>query len=178
MHAEAAADIDENPADLAGAHHAHGFAVKIEAREATQGEVEFPGAVVGLVDPPHGSEQQRHGVLRHRVGRIGRHVHHVDLAEGGPDIHVVVARRAQRNQPDAEFVKLINHGRVHIVIHKDAHRVAASGQFHRILVELCLQETEGHIVVLAVGLKGSNIVGFRVKKSNFNHFSSLSIKRK
>ena len=68
VHSEAAAYVNEDPADLAGADDADGLAVQVEAREAVQAEVEVFRADVGLVDAPDGGEQEGHGVLCYCVG--------------------------------------------------------------------------------------------------------------
>lgn len=173
LHAEATADVDENAADLARADDAYGFAVEIKAGEAVQGEVELPGAVIGLVDAADGGEQQRHGVFRHGIGRIGRHVNHVDLAEGMLDIHVVVTRRAQGDQLHAAFVQAVDDRGVHRIVDKDAHRLAPVRQRRGILIQFGLVKLELHPLLRAVGFKRRHIVGLGVKKCHFHVFLPL-----
>ena len=143
--------------------------MKIKARQAVQGEIEFPCAVVRLVNAPHRGEQQRDGVLRHGVGRIGRHVHHVHLAKGRPHVHIVVSGGPQGDQLHAVGVQLIDHRGVHRIIHKHAHGVAALGQAHGVGVQLSLQKTELHPMLSAAALKRGLIVFLRVVKGDLDH---------
>ena len=176
VHAEAAADIDEDPADLAGAHHADGFSVEIKSCQPVQGEIEFPGAVIGLMDPPDGGEQQRDGMLSYRIRGIGRNMHDMDLPEGSPEIHVVVAGRAQRDQTDTVFIKPVDHSRVYGVIHENTNGIAALRQVHGILVQFGFQVLETDIVQAAVLFKGRFVICLCVEKSHFDHAgSSFSI---
>ena len=91
LHAKPLANIDEDPADFAGADHAHGFPVKIKARQPIQGKVEFPRTVVGFMDTPHGGQQQGDSMLGNSIWRISRDMHHVDFSERGLHVHVVVS---------------------------------------------------------------------------------------
>ena len=50
IHAKAPADIDKDPADLAGADHTNGLAVKVKSRQSIQGEVEISRADICLMN--------------------------------------------------------------------------------------------------------------------------------
>ena len=117
----------------------------------------------------HGGEQQRDGVLRHGIGRVGGHMDDVDLAEGGPHVHVVVAGGAQGDQLDAVFVQPLDHGGVDRVVHEHAHRVAAPGQLHRVLVQLGLQEAELHAMLAAILFEGRLVIFLRVIEGDLDH---------
>ena len=169
LHAEAAADVDEDPADLSGADDAHGLAVEIEARKTVQGEIEFPRAVVGLVNAAHGGQKQGDRVLRHGIGRVGGHVYHVDLAKGSSHVHVVVARRAQGDQLHPAAIQPVDDRGVHRVVHKDAHGLAAPCQLHGVLVQPGLQKPELHLMRGAIAFKGGLVVLLRVIERNLDH---------
>ena len=72
LHAESAQDLGNDAPDLAGAHDAGGLAVQVEADQAIEREVELAHTVEGAVDLAVESQQQRDGMLGHRVRRIDR----------------------------------------------------------------------------------------------------------
>ena len=167
-HPEAPADVDKTPADPAGAHHAHGLAVELEARQIPQGEVEVPGTDVGLVDAADGGQQHGHGVLGHGVGGIGRHVEHMYFAEAMLHVHVVEARAAQGDHAHAQLIEPVDDGGVHLVVDEDAHRVRALGQAHGVCREPGVEVFECKFPALIYPLKGGLIVGLGVEKRNFH----------
>lgn len=93
----------------------------------------------------------------------------VDLAEGGSHVHVVVAGRAQGDQLDAVFVQPLDHSGVDRVVHEHAHRVAAPGQLHRVLVQLGLQEAELHAMLAAILFEGRLVIFLRVIEGDLDH---------
>ena len=129
------------------------------------------------MDPPDRCEQQRHSVLRHRVGGIRGDMHHMDFAERGLDVHIVVARGAQRDQPDAVPVQFFDHCGVHRVVDEHADGIAAPGQRGGVRVQLCFKKAETQVFQPAVTLKGRLVIGFRVEKSGCNHFPLPMIHR-
>ena len=176
VHPETAADIDEDPADLAGADHADGFAMEIESGQPVQGEVELAGPVIRLMNPPHGSEQQRDGMLGNRVGGISRDMDDVDLSEGGRQVHVIVTRRAQGDQPDAVFMQPVDYGGVHRIVHEHADSVAALCQIHGILVQFGFEILEPEIIQAAVLFKRRFVIGFCIEECHFDHCAVLQVK--
>ena len=167
-HAEAPADVDENTSDLPGADHARGLPVEVEAREPAQGEIEVPGAVVGLVDTPDRGEQQRRRVFRHGVGGVGGDVDHMDLSEGVAHVHIVVSGGAQGDEPYPAVVQPVNDGGVRRVVDEDAHRLAALRQCRRIRAELGFQKFEFHAGLCAAAFKGRPVVGLCIEKGDLH----------
>ena len=172
VHPEAAADVDEDPPDLAGTDHAHGLSVEIEAGQPVQGEIELARPVICLVDPAHGSQQQCDGVLRHGIRGIGRDMDHMDFTEGGLQVHVVVAGRAQRNQPDTVFIQLFDDRRVDGVVDKYAYGFTALCEIHGVFIELCLQVFEPDAVLSAVQFKRGLVICLCVEECHFDHFAA------
>ena len=124
-HAEALADLGENAPDLAGADHADGLAVQVKARQPGQAEIEVARADIRLVRVPVDRQQQRHRVLRHRIGGVRRNTEHMELSEAGFGIHIVEARAAQRNDPHAQIIKFVYNLLIHRVVDEHAHAVKA-----------------------------------------------------
>ena len=84
-------------------------------------------------------------MFRHRIRRIGRNVYDMHLAEGGPDIHVIIARGAESDDPDSVFVQLFYDIRIHRIVNKYADSITALCQFSCILCQFCLQELKLHM---------------------------------
>ena len=124
-HPEALADTGKNSADLARADHAHGLAVQVKARQPGQAEIEVARADIRLVRVPIDGQQQRHRVLRHRVGGVRRDAEDMQLAEAGFGIHIVEARAAQCDDPNAQIIKLVYDLLIHRVVDEHAHAVKA-----------------------------------------------------
>lgn len=99
-------------------------------------------------------------------------MHHVDFAEGGLQVHVVVARRTQRDQPDAVFIQLFDDRRVDSVVDKHAYGFAALCKIHRVFVELGLQVFEPDAVLSAVQFKRGLVICLCVEECNFDHFAA------
>ncbi|MNE10232.1 hypothetical protein D3C80_1029360 [compost metagenome] len=124
--AETGHDASEGGPDLAGTDHPDGFAVQVEAGQPVQGEVTFAGAVVGPMQAPVECQDERHGVLGNGVWRVGRHAHHGQAqALGGGQVDVVVAGRAQGDQPRASGGQALQHRRVEFVIDEGADHLKA-----------------------------------------------------
>ena len=70
--------LDEFLGDAAHADETGRFAVHVETEEAFELEITFARAVDGAIDLAVEREHERHSILGHGVGRIGRHAHHVD----------------------------------------------------------------------------------------------------
>ena len=108
VHAEALTDADEDLSDLAGADDADGSAVEVEAHQSVEGEVKVPCAEVRLVNLAVQRQQQSHGELRHRIGRIAGNTHHRDASSCSVPIHVVVAGAAEGDHLDALLTQPVN----------------------------------------------------------------------
>ena len=167
-HPEAPADLREHAADLARADHPGGLAVQVEAREAGQAEIEVARADIGLVRVPVHGQQQRHRVLRHRVGRVGRDTEDAEPAAACARIHIVEARAPQRDDPDAEPVQLVRDLRVHRVVDEHAHAVKAARELHSVLAQLRLKVPDLQPGPGGVGVKAGAVIGFCIKKSKFH----------
>ena len=61
------------PADLPGANDANRLAHHVEPDQPVQREIMFTNAVIGAIDLAVEGQQQRHGVLGHRMRRIRGH---------------------------------------------------------------------------------------------------------
>ena len=173
IHTEALADISKDPADLAGANDAYRFAVKVKAGKACQAEIEFPGAVIGLVDLPVDGQEHGHGMFRHGVGGVGRDTVDVDLAEAGLGIHIVEAGAAQGNDLYAHFIELVDHGFVNNVIDEYADTVKAGGQGNGILVQVGFKILDLQTGVFRIVVKTGHIIGLGVKKCDLHSISPL-----
>ena len=167
-HPEALADTGKNSADLARADHAHGLAVQIEARQPGQAEIEVARADIRLVRVPVDRQQQRHRVLRHRVGRVRRDAEDVQLAEAGFGIHIVEARAAQRNDPNAQIIKFVYNLLIHRVVDEHAYAVKALCQLHGVLAEPRLKILDLNVRSGGMLVKAGLVIGLRIKKCKFH----------
>ena len=101
-HPEALEDLRSDLADLAGPDQAGGLAVHVEADQTVEGEVHVTHAPVRLRDPPVEGHRERHGVLGHGIGRVGRHAGHDDpVLLGGLEVNTVEAGAAQGDHAHA-----------------------------------------------------------------------------
>ncbi len=165
VHAEAAEDADELLGYLARADDARRLAVHVEAQQAVQGEVAVARAPRGAVDFAVEREHQRHGVLRHGVGRVGGHANHRDAALGGGlQVDVVVARAAQGQQLDAVCGHQADDFGVGRVVHEDADHVHALRQDDVVLVQVTFVETEFETELSVFLVERSLVVGLRAEE--------------
>ncbi len=142
LHAEAAQDLGDDAADLAGADDAGGLAVQVEADQAVEREVQFADAVEGAVNLAIERQQQRDGVLGHGVGRIDRHARDGELQLlGGGEIHVVESGAAQRHELHALSREGLQAGPVQLVVDEDADGLRALRRGRGFLRQAELQET-------------------------------------
>ena len=167
-HPEAPADLREHAADLARADLSGGLAVQVEAREAGQAEIEVARADIGLVRVPVHGQQQRHRVLRHRVGRVRRNTEHMELSKAGFGIHIVEACAPQRNDPHAQIIKLVYDLRVYRVVDEHAYAVKALCQLDGVLAESRLKILDLNVRSGNMLVKAGLVVGFRIKKCKFH----------
>ena len=163
-HPEALADTGKNSSDLACADYADGLAVQVEACESGQAEIEVARSDIRLVRVPVDGQQQRHRVLRHRIGRVRRDAEDVHLAEAGFGIHIVEARAAQRNDPNAQIIKFVYNLLIHRVVDEHAHTVKALCQLHGVLAESRLKILDLNVRSGNMLVKAGLVVGFRIKK--------------
>ena len=113
-------------------------------------------------------------MLGHGIGRIGRDVDDMDLAECMPDVYVVVTRRAKRDQPDAKIVQLVNDTGIDRVVDKNANDRTSFGQFGRIRVQFRLNEFEIDVFLLSDRLERWQIIGLGIKKSDLHKNSPFT----
>ncbi len=173
VHAEALADVAEDAADLACANHTDGLAVEVVAREPDEREVEVARARRGFVDVAVEGHQQGGGVLRYRVGRVGRHAHdRKPLLVGGLEIHVVVARAAHGQNTDAVRDEPLDDLGVDLVVDERARRRTAVQERQGGRTQACLEIAQ--FVASAVQrVERLAVVGLCIKKSDFLHVSSF-----
>ncbi len=154
--AEAEHDAREHRADLPAADHPDGLAVQVESGQAVQREVAFAGAVEGAVDAPVQRQDQRHRMFGHRVRRVGRHPHHRQVeGRGGGQVDMVVAGRAQGDQPGAALLEAGEHRRRQLVVDEGADHLAAGGQGGGFVVQARVEKVQ---VVAVTGIGGGEAV--------------------
>ena len=138
--------------------------MQIEARQPGQAEIEVARADIRLVRMPVDGQQQRHRVLRHRVGRVRRNTEHMELSKAGFGIHIVEACAPQRNDPHAQIIKLVYDLRVYRVVDEHAHTVKALCQLDGVLAESRLKILDLNVRSGNMLVKAGLVVGFRIKK--------------
>ena len=163
-HPKAFADLGENAPDLAGADHADGLAVQVKARQPGQAEIEVARADIRLVCVPVDGQQQRHRVLRHRIGRVRRNAEDMQLSEAGFGIHIVEARAPQCDDPNAQIIKFVYNLLIHRVVDEHAHTVKALCQLDGVLAESRLKILDRNVRSGNMLVKAGLVVGFRIKK--------------
>ena len=169
VHAETAQNFDEFLGDAAHADETGRFAVHVETEEAFELEIAFARAVDGAIDFAVEREHERHSILGHGVGRIGRHAHHVDAVFGSFEIDVVETGTAQGDELHAVAHEFVDDGGVALGVDKDAHHVGALGEGHgfhgEVLFVVADVETEIGVRLIERLL----IVGMSVEHGNFDH---------
>ena len=169
IHAEAAADIDENAADLSCANDANALAAQIKAGQSCQAEIEAFGADIGLMGVADDGEEHGHGMLGDSVGGVGGNTHHADVFLARvTQIHIVESRTTQSDQAYAEVGETVDHGCVDGIVDKYANAVKAACQLGGVLTQLRFKKLVGNVVCLAVAFKSRDVVGLGVKKCNFH----------
>ena len=174
-HPEALADTGKNSSDLARADHSYGLAVQVEARQPGQAEIEVARADIRLVCVPVDGQQQRHRVLRHRIGGVRRDAEDVQLSETGLGIHIVKARAPQCDDPNAQIIKLVYDLLIHRVVDEHAHTVKALRQLYGVLAEPRLKILDFNIRPGGMLVKAGLVVGFRIKKCKFHGCTSQGL---
>ena len=168
IHPEPAADVDEATTDLSGPHNANRLSVQVEADHVVQAEIEVPRADIGFVDAADRGQEQRHGVFRNRVGRVGGDAQDRQTTACVPQVHIVEARTAQKQDADAHIAEQVDDRGVNIVVDEYANGVAPAGKRCGILGQLVLKELETDIVCLAERLKGRAVIGLGIIECNFH----------
>ena len=113
-------------------------------------------------------QQQRHRVLRHRIGGVRRDAEDVQLSETGLGIHIVKARAPQCDDPNAQIIKLVYDLLIHRVVDEHAHAVKAARELHGVLAQLRLKVPDLQPGPGGVGVKAGAVIGFCIKKSKFH----------
>ncbi|MNR24837.1 hypothetical protein D3C85_1419420 [compost metagenome] len=117
-------------------------------------------------------EDQRHRVFGHGVRRVGRDPHDGQAETlGGGQVHMVVTRRAQGDQPGAAIGQALQHRRREVVVDEGADHVEAVGQGRGVegqprLLEVQLEGGAGTeeafaVIGLAAEQNGAHGVSFR-----------------
>ncbi|CAN5262901.1 hypothetical protein BH20VER2_BH20VER2_03580 [soil metagenome] len=148
--AESLQDAGDYGADPAGADHTRRPAIHVEAEQPLEGEVPFTHAIKSAVQLAIERQHQAHGVLRHRVRRVGRHARdcHPEPLRCR-DIHVIEAGTAERHQPHATCGEQLQHGRVEAIIDECADRVVPVRERRRRFIQVRLQEVQ----LVAAGIR-------------------------
>ena len=125
-------------------------------------------ADIRFVRVPVDGQQQRHRVLRHRIGRVRRNAEDMQLSEAGFGIHIVEARAPQCDDPNAQIIKLARDLRVYRVVDEHAYAVKALCQLHGVLAESRLKILDLNVRSGNMLVKAGLVVGFRIKKCKFH----------
>ena len=142
--------------------------MQVEARQPGQAEVEVARADIRLVCVPVDGQQQRHRVLRHRIGGVRRNAEDMQLSEAGFGIHIVEARAPQCDDPNAQIIKLVYDLLIHRVVDEHAHTVKALCQLDGVLAESRLKILDLNVRSGNMLVKAGLVVGFRIKKCKFH----------
>jgi len=165
--AETEHDPREHSADLPAADHADALAHQIETGQPLQREIALAGTVVGPWQAPVECQDQRHGVLGHRMRRIGRHPYYRQAeALGTGQIDVVVAGRTQGDQPRASSGEPLQHGRRQHVIDERADHLSARGQRHGVGIEARFEELQLEAMCLIGGPEAVTVVGLAAEQGD------------
>jgi hypothetical protein len=167
IHAESTANIHKYTPNTAGSDDPDGFAVQIHARQADNGKIEIPGAVVCFVQFAIQGQKQRHGMFRHGIGRITRNPDNIDFFVRCFYIHIIIAGTSHGNHFYAVFIQAFNSLFVDIVIDKGADRVKPLGQFGCMLIEFFFEIYD--FICVVEFFEPNFIIGFCIKKGDFFH---------
>jgi hypothetical protein len=144
LHAEGAGDAHHVQPDPPGAHHAQRLPVQVEPLQPLDGEVARAGAQPRLVHPAREGEDEREGVLGHRVLAVQRHVAHRDAARRARRrVHVVEPGRPRGDE--AEVGETRDHVRRNAGVDEDGDRLGAGRVADAPLVQG--MSVEGEIVL-------------------------------
>lgn len=166
-HAKAVQDADQNPPDLARADDARGLAAHIEPHQAGDVKIVVAGAIVGFVGFAIQRQHQGHGMLGHGVRRVGGHAHHMNApVEHGPQVDVVVAGAAQRNQVNVVGRQDVGNRGRQMIVDKQAHRLIAVGNDGGVFVQMAAQIFEFKLIRPVSRIKRLAVVGFGVVKQD------------
>ena len=168
-HPETLADFREDASDLARAYDASRLAVQVESGQPGEREVEVARPRRRLVDVAVERKEQRGGVLRDGIRRVGRDAHDREARlERRIEVDVVVARAPHREHLDAARDESLHDGAVDLGVHERARRVAALGERKRRRREPRLEILD--LVAPAVELvERLAVVGLRVEKCDLFH---------
>ena len=117
---------------------------------------------------PVDREQQRHRVLCYGIRRVGRDAEHTELSKAGPDIHVVEARAAKGNSPDAKRIQRVDDRFIQRIVDEHAHAVKPTGQRDCVRIELRLKVLDLQPCPGGIGVKARLIIRLGVKKRDFH----------
>ncbi len=94
----------------------------VEAEQAVEREVAFAHAIERTRQLAVQCEHQPDGMFGDRIGRVGRHTHHLNAERfGRRQIDIVKAGAAQRDQSRTALRELLETVGTHIVMHENAH---------------------------------------------------------
>ncbi|MNQ77453.1 hypothetical protein D3C85_923220 [compost metagenome] len=159
-------DSGERGADLPGTDYPHGLAVQVETGQAVQAEITFAGAVVGAVQAPVQRQNQGHGMLGNGVGGVGWHAHDAQAqAFRRRQVDVVVAGRAQGNQPRTAGGQLFQYGRTEVVIDKGADHLESLGQGRGVQAQACGLKVQFDTGVRGSGKKTVAVIGLAAEEN-------------
>ena len=144
----------------AGHDHRRSLAGEIESDETVEGEVSVVHPVVGTVDLSVERQDERGGVLGHRVRRVFGDVDDREaVAFGGVEIDVVESGATQRNDAYAETRQLLDHDGIDVVVREHARCVGTRGQTNRLHVEGGIDEVQVVSEPLARFFEAGSVVG-------------------
>ena len=127
---------------------------------------------VRLADAPVRRQRQRHGVFRHRLGAVARHAQHrYAKMLGGGQVHMVVPRAAQKQQPDPRPRQDFQHRGAAVGIDKHARRIPALRQRRGVGIQIRRQIPDAAAIrrVFCQHVKIIVVVLVRAEKHNGKH---------
>ena len=122
-HAETMENFDEHLRDFTHTYETYRATIHVEAQESLQTEVTFARAVDSTINLTVETQHECYGIFCHSIGRVGRHVHHIDATLGGLEVHIVESGAAQCDEFHTILHQFVDHLGVAFCIDKDAHHI-------------------------------------------------------
>ena len=125
------------------------------------------------MDAADRGKKKRHCMLRNCVRGVSRNAYYVYSAKGVFHIHVIKACATKSNKLYVKVTKTVYYRCVYRIVYKNANSVISACKLYCVLVKLCLVIFKFDSLLFSVFIKGSFIIGLRIKKCNFHFNSSL-----
>ena len=166
-HAETMEDFDEHLRNLTHTNEPHSATIHVEAQESLQTEVTFARAVHGTINLTVETQHESNGIFSHSIGRVSRHVHHINATFCSFEIHIVESGTAQCDEFHTILHQFVDHLGVAFGIDKDAHHICSLSQGNCLERKVLLIVLDIETIVGVGGGKGCFVVGMTVEKCDF-----------